>query len=117
MKKVIFHPLTLIIFLLISGFFSFSMYQTVQKTQSSEQNLNKLEEEVGKMEQEVQQLENQLGESQSAYTQEKMIRDELLMQKPGEYVVQIPDLPDQTQQMTSIESDQSVWQQWQELLF
>lgn len=42
------------------------------------------------LQEQVDDLEKSLEEAQAPFVQEKIIRDQLLLQKPGEYVVQLP---------------------------
>lgn len=115
--KLIFNPMFLTALTIMSIIFSISLYKSAQKTRYSAQNLQNLEDEIIEMEQEVSLLEESIEESQQPFFQEKIIRDELLMKKPGEYVVQIPDELLQTNKVPSKEKLITPWEEWQKLLF
>ena len=101
----------------MSLIFSISLHKSAQKSRSSAQNLQNLEEEIAKVEQEISLLEKEVEAAEQPFAQEKIIRDELLMKKPGEYVVQIPEkmILDQTPE-TQTETT-TPWQEWQKILF
>jgi len=102
MSKLIFNPITFLGITIISIIFSISLYKSAKRTSYSAENIKSIEEEVLKTEAEVLALEIAIEESQQPFIEEKIIRNELLMKKPGEYVIQIPnELIEQTQ--TTIE--------------
>ena len=69
------------------------------------------------MEEEVLTLETAIIESQQPFAKEQIIRNELLMKREGEYVVQIPDeLVTTTQRVTRAEF-LTPWEEWRQLLF
>lgn len=123
MLRIIFHPVILIIFTLVSIFFSFSLYQSAQKTKISSESLQLLQQEIENAKAEQEKLELALRESESSVTKERIIRDELLMKRPGEYVIQLPDIPEQGKLSASAESSadswysSSIWKEWQQILF
>jgi cell division protein FtsB len=117
LSKVFFNPITLIVITALCLVFSFSLFNSAKKTRESSQELNVLEHEITTMKSEVERLEQASQEAEQPFTKEKIIRNELLMQKPGEYVVQIPD---QTESVsTNLENSQqpTPWSAWRQLLF
>jgi cell division protein FtsB len=116
MSKLIFNPVAFLGITIISVIFSISLYKSAQRTIYSTENLKSLEEEVVNTEREVLALETAIKDSQQPFAQEQIIRNELLMKKPGEYVIQIPDeLVKKTQDVTETET-LSPWEEWQFLL-
>lgn len=103
----------------ISIVFSISLYKSAQRTNISSQNLESLEQEVAEIEQEVAQLEESLETAKQPLAKEKIIRNELMMQKPGEYVIQIAteELSNQAKKLPNQEKNLSPWQEWRQLYF
>ncbi len=116
MTKILNNPFTLLGVTLISVVFSISLYKSAQKTNYSTENLKSIEEEVAVLEEEVAMLETAIVESQQPFAKEEIIRNELLMKKPGEYIIQIPDeLIENSQEKTKTERT-SPWEEWRKLL-
>lgn len=89
MTKVLEHPVTLIVAAILFFLVFLSLRQTGSKTQQSTQEISVLEEKAYQASKEVQKLQEELEYSKSDEYKEKIIRNELLLQKPGEYIVQI----------------------------
>lgn len=111
------HPLALLAFTLFSGLFSLSLYSSWRKNQASGGQVATLEQQVTQMTQELTALEKQLDIASSSASQEKIIRDQLLMQKPGERVMQIPDVPVETQTGPTATPSPTAWEEWQKILW
>ncbi len=116
MSKLIFNPIAFLGITIISIVFSISLYKSAQRTGFSTENLKKLEQEVAATETEVAALETAIEESRQPLAKEKVIRNELLMKKPGEYVVQIPDKLIKSAQHITETNILSPWEEWQRLL-
>ena len=117
MSKLVFNPIAFIGITIISIIFSVSLYKSAQRTRYSTENLKSLEQEVAETEKEVAALETAIQESQQPFAKEQIIRNELLMKKGGEYVIQIPDeLVSKTQSVVESKKN-SPWEEWQKLLF
>lgn len=89
MTKPLEHPLALIIAGVLFSLLFFSLRQTGNKTQQSTDEISALEEKAYQASKEVQELQDELEYSKSPEYKEKIIRNELLLQKPGEYIVQL----------------------------
>ena len=115
-KKILFHPLVFLLISLASLLLIFSLYQNAQEITNSTTDLKKIELEVDQKEQKIESLENQLNQAQTNFTKERIIRDELLMQKEGELIIQIPE--DQTIEIPQIDEEKPLtpWQEWKNLL-
>lgn len=66
--------------------------------------------------QEVAVLEKKLEAANHPISQEKVIRNELLLQKPGEYIFQIPEITVEETAATQQE-ETTPWQEWKKVLF
>ena len=58
--------------------------------ESSSNNIRILEHEISQISNEVIELEEKINKTTSLQFKEKVVRNELLLQKDGEYVLQIP---------------------------
>lgn len=94
-----------------------SLYNNTHQLRLSTVTLNELQKEVDTQNQAVDTLQRQLDTAKSPFAKEKIMRDQLLLQKPGEYVVQLPDLP--VPEVTPIPSPKTLTplEEWQKLLF
>lgn len=117
MKQLIYNPLVAIIFTIVTAVITFSLYRNTQEIKKSTQSIQILEDQIEKKEANIDHLENQLDQSSSEFTQEKIIRNELLLQKEGEYIVQIADqADDQIAQQAEKINNKTPWQEWKELI-
>lgn len=118
-RRLIFNPITLIFLTILSIIFSISLHKSAQKTTRSAHNLASVEQEVAQIETEVEQLELALESAEQPLAKEKIIRNELMMQKPGECVIQIADELTQLAASTAaeIKPTPTPWEEWRELLF
>lgn len=86
------HPLAIALFTLVCLVFSFSLYRSTEQVRQSQDYLIAMEQETIELETSVSQLAEKVEQSSTPFAKEKLIRDQLLMQRPGEYVVQVPEL-------------------------
>jgi cell division protein FtsB len=115
MSKWLYHPLAVIVFTIVITWLYASLLRTENQMRISTESVTVLDQEVNKIASEVSNLENTLLYAKSDSAQEQKIRDELLMKKPGEYVIQLP-ITTKTEQPTINSSKPSAWQEWQKLL-
>lgn len=90
MPKWLFHPITVLVATLLAIWLYLSLLRTEQKMELSSESVAVLDQEVQQIANEVSQLNQRLDRASSEQSQEQKIRDELLMKKPGEYVIQLP---------------------------
>jgi cell division protein FtsB len=117
MRKFLNHPLALLMFIFLSALYSFSLYKTTQKSSVSQDKSTALAQEIDRIVSENERLEGQLEQANTPLAQEKIARNELLLQKPGERVIQISENPSVTQAQKQTFQEKTVWEQWQEVLF
>ncbi len=91
--KLLFNPLSVLIVLALCGAIIWSLRQTSQKNSLTNQSLLQAKKEVEELKNTRQEMEQKTQQLQLPYAQEKIIRDELLLQKPDEAVIQLPALP------------------------
>lgn len=75
-----------------------------------------MEEEIHQASEEVLDLENALIEVETDEYKEKTIRNELLLQKENEQIIQLPELPEEDQTVSEVEERKEPINQWKELL-
>lgn len=100
--KLLYHPITIFLLTVVAIVFYFSLDKSSKKTQTSSENIRVLEHEVSQISSEIIELEEKIEETTSQQYQEKVIRNELLLQKPGEYVLQIADQNEQQVKNTDL---------------
>lgn len=111
------HPLTILSFALLGLLFSLSLYSSWQRNKATSSQVAALETEVEKITQEVQDLSDVAAVASSAGTQEKIIRDQLLMQKEGEIIVQLPEIDLSQVKKIAPSPSPTPWEEWQKVLF
>ncbi len=111
------HPLVLIVFTLLSALISLSLYSGLKRTRISSEQVDVLEQEIGQIARDVSELEKDVQIASTSGAQEKIIRDELLMQKPGERVIQMPEVEASPIPRPSPSPTPTNWQRWQMVLF
>lgn len=118
MIKIIYHPFIIIIITVISIVFFLSLEKSSQKTEISSKNIEILEQEIYEMSTQTSQLEEKIIDADSEAYKEKVIRNELLLQKPGEKVIQISSYEGQKSSTESenIETQKPI-EAWLDLLF
>lgn len=94
MTKIIYHPFIAFITTVVAVVFFVSLDKSSQKTELSAKNIEILEGDVQEMSSDVIKLEEEIIRTDSEIFKEKVIRNELLLQKPGEYIIRLPDLGD-----------------------
>src|SRR5579859_6693189 len=82
----------------------------------SQDSLQTLQTQLDSEKTQVAQLQQVLTDAKSSYAKEKIIRDQLLMQKPGEYVVQLPDLTTLSLSLAPTAKILSPWEKWKIVL-
>ena len=116
MSKLFAHPLVVFLITVASLVFIFSLDGKSQ-TKNSQETIAHLKTENEKISQEIEGLKENLGTAQTTFAKEKIIRDELLMQKPGEYVVQIVGVEEVKTEKTMVEKKRTPIEEWRNRLF
>lgn len=116
--KVVQHPITIVIFTLLCAALVISLRQGENKIERSTEEISSLEEQAYSLSLEVQDLQEELEYSKSPEYKEKIIRNELLMQKENEYIVQL-SLPETSKENSTkiIENKESTQEKWLQILF
>ena len=115
MKKLLFHPISAIILTIVSLSVISSLRSHHQSLQSQQQLLLARKQEISQLETQLQQQQQQIEQASYAITKERMIRDELLMQKEGELIVQIPNFEPSNVEITPTPTKIPMVE-WQQLL-
>lgn len=116
MTSLLKHPIVLVTVTVVALFYYLSLDKSAQKADISSQTVQDLEQEIGQISGEVAILEKQLESANHPISQERIIRNELLMQKSGEYVLQLPTI-EVTEKIPPPAESKTPWQEWKEILF
>lgn len=127
MKKIIFSPLFLVIWMIVIGAISYSLLQSLIGIRGSTARYQELERKNALMQKNIEQLQVKIDKAGTPFAKEKIIREELGLQLPGETVVQLNQiassggsapLPVIALQTPDIQAkNQPVYRQWIELFF
>lgn len=116
MQRLFSHPITLIAVTVIAGVFFVSLDKSAHKAQTSVATIQDLKQETDKLHLEVDDLTQKVQAADSPLSKEKLIRDQLLMQKPGETVVQLPSIQDNKEASPAKAEEKTPWEEWKVVL-
>ncbi len=116
LQKYLNNHLVALFLTIIAIIFIISLRQNLQKIEVSQKNVGKLEQQVQKLETEIENKQTRLEKAQQPLAKEKIARDELLLQKDNELVVQLPEIIIKAEEKQAPEEKTS-WEKWQEVLF
>ena len=116
-KNLFNHPLLIGIFTCLCLLAVFSLRESSKKALVSKESIEKLEKSVETLEKEVELENKKLKTSQEPIALEKIMRNELLLKKDGEIVLQIPDEEQVQAEKIDLEKEKSgPWEEWIKLL-
>lgn len=116
MFKLLAHPLVAVGMTILAVLFVLSLRKTAQKSEVASQNVAVLEQKITDLSRELEEEQKALEYDSSDFAREKILRNDLLLQKPGEYILQIPD-ENLVQNNTETASTKTPWEEWKALLF
>ena len=116
--KLLYHPITILALTIVAIMFFFSLDKSSKKTQSSSENIRVLEYEIDQISNEIIGLEEKIELTESEQFKEKVVRNELLLQKPGEYILQIQENTEAKPENKLINKTKTVTplENWKEIL-
>lgn len=110
------HPLLIGVFTCLCLLAIFSLRESSKKAIISKESIEKLEKNIESLEKEVSAEDEKLKISQEPIALEKIMRNELLLKKDGEIVLQIPDKEQGKEEEKDLKNKQSgPWQEWKKL--
>jgi len=116
LKKIILNPLTLLLLSVACFLFIATQKKDVKKIDQTLEHKEKLKQEINSIENEIADYQNKLSPEHEKKVIETIMRDELLMQKDDETIIQLPPVTLQpTKPVTS--PTKSPKDEWLELLF
>ncbi len=86
------NPLVFIIFTLIFVITLFSWKNNQQQQSIEEKQISLLEQDINELENNLEEKQQQKDNKYAELIKEKIIRDELLLKKENEYIVQLPNI-------------------------
>ncbi len=111
------NPIILLIFIILSIICYTSLSNAASRREVAAANVQLLRESVDAQKLEVSELRTDLEIANHPFTKEKMLRDELLLQKEGEIVFKLPDIPEVSPSPTPTPTPVTPWVEWKEVLF
>lgn len=112
MHQIIRHPAVLIFTIIVAVCIFISLDKSAHKAINSSTYMQTLEKERDEIATQVAQLQERYSQAQSPFIQEKIVRDELLLQKADELVVQLPASPEKIEKKTEELPMLTPWQAW-----
>lgn len=88
--RLLFNPIIILLWAIGCSFAGISLLRSAFTTNSAFEQRTRLEKEVELEMEQTKQLEQQLKEADTPLFKERIIREELGLQKPGETVLQLP---------------------------
>lgn len=120
-QQILEHPLMVVLISFLAILLFLSLQESKQKASSDKKNLEQNRENIEQLEKTVEKTENFFGQAQDDLYKEKIIRNELIKNKEGETVIQIPstDFESNSNKETTLDkNDYRVqnWKSWWQLL-
>jgi hypothetical protein len=89
-RDIILHPITIAIWIVLCTGLSAILWRSMQQMNLSAQRIQDAQKHVQQEEQKGLELIDKLNTADTPYAKEKIIRDELNLQRPEEKVIQMP---------------------------
>lgn len=115
--KLLYNPITLVVITILAIVTFIQLDQTTKKSQFSHIQVAEKEKIVQNMADKVSSLEEQFSEVNSDFYKEKVVRDELLLQKENEIILKLPELIQNKKNELNNEVIISNFAQWQALFW
>lgn len=96
----------LFFWIIVCAVILYALLQSISHTLNARSRLNDLESRNTEAEQRVQELEKKVAQADNPFAKERIIREELNMQKPGEVVLGLPTESDATVSALSVPSEE-----------
>lgn len=90
LKRILFSPAGLLVWIVVCIFVSGRLWQSVGDMRQSLTRQQQSQERLKEEERKALELIEKLNKADTPFAKEKIVRDELQMQKPDETVIQIP---------------------------
>lgn len=110
------HPLTVLAISLVAVIAVVSLRRGQRVGDQSGAQVAQLRQEVDRLNTQHEQLKTELQKAGTPLAQEKMIRDQLLLKKEGEYVVQLTDDPRLREQAVVPAASPTPLEEWKKLV-
>jgi hypothetical protein len=113
MLRIAKNPIFIVLITVITIIFYISLAKTGQKSITSGDQVKELEVETMILKEQTKNLEKKL---QNSGEVEKVIRDDFLMKKTGEYVIKVPVRDEKEEEKERLKAA-SPWEKWKKVLF
>jgi cell division protein FtsL len=91
MKNIFYHPLMVIVITILAGVFLLSLNRNTKGLNTAVENIRSSEEEIAKSKDDIEEMGQQLQVVESEVYVDRVFRNEFLVQKSGERIIQIAD--------------------------
>ena len=115
MNKLIYHPIFIGLVSLLAIIFIISLNKNNQKSKLSNQSISHIQTEIDMLKIQIDTQKEKLEAVKDPLSKEKILRDQLLLKKENEYVVQIPDIEVEEDENFS-KNKISAWEEWKKLI-
>lgn len=115
MKNIFYNPWSFSIFLIFAIMFGLSLNTTGQKAKITSQQLQELQIETQTLKANLTLKTLQASRSAQDFSKEKIGRDELLLIKPGDVVMELPPLNSKAEKI-DLTPTQTPFQAWKNIL-
>lgn len=116
LKQIVFNPITALILTVVSLLVVLSLRQNLRRLDYSRENLRQSKDQVEQLEETVSEKRFALDKAKQPLSKEKILRDELLLKRPGEFVVQLPEIVIENEGEVDA-LNQPPWEEWKQVLF
>ncbi len=119
-QPIVFPRIFIVIWLIFCAYISVSLTKSLFSIISSQSRVRTLEKQQAEVERENTVLEQKITDSQSPFAKERIIRNELGLQKPNEVIVQVPDSATPSSETRVGENSaipEPIYRQWMALFF
>ncbi len=117
LQKILSHPFFVVIVTIVSLISIFSLQKSSKQALISKESIEKLEKSVAETEKELLKEQKKMNENQAEVSLEKIKRNELLLKKENDIILQIPDeesFNSQLDKNTTIKQNQPI-NEWKNL--
>ncbi len=117
MRNLLFHPISVVVITILALLYFFSLRTTIKRATQPSETVSELKQEVSNLTSEVSELAEEVETSKTEFAKEMTVRDELLMLKPGEYVIQLGESVVVPIVEPTPSATPTPWEEWKVLLF
>ncbi len=116
MQQLLRNPIVLIVMALMTLGLGMSLHRSVSSIDQSDSALEEAQRKTNEQKVKLSIIQEKLEQARKPISKERTVRNELLYQKPGEYVMQIPDVVVSSPSPIPVAATPTPWEAWQSVL-